>query len=191
MSDYIFEDKIQFREWDEYDLHKDACIDKYDLDVQAEDHPHVVEKWLELLTQAQAQLKKAKEVLENKEAQLFLKAKTGEISSLGSKPTDSLVKAWVKTQPECRKLQRRKRKAENSVGYLQNARSVLEHRKAMIKEINAMWITGYFAKPHVSKEIKEKLDEGRRKQHAQQLEKSLVKRHLRQGDDNGKATKYA
>lgn len=182
MSDYIFDDRIQFREWDDYDLHADATIDKYDLDVNAEGHAHVVEKWLELLTQAQAELKKAKEVLENKESHLFLKAKTGEVDKLGSKPTDSLAKAWLKTQPEYRKLQRRKRKAENSVSYLQNAKTVLEHRKAMIKEEVAMWITGYFAKPHINEEVKKELDEGRKKQHAKQLEKSLTKRHLRQGD---------
>jgi len=182
MSD--FNKKIQFREWDEYNLAEDAYFDKYALDLEAEDQPHLMCKWLELLTQAQAELSKAKEVMANTEAKLFLKVKTEGVPSLGTKPTEATVKAYVHTQPEYRKAQRRKRKADNDVHYLQNARSVLEHRKTMIKVESDLWVCGYFAKPHVSGEVKKELDEERRKTHATKLEDSLKKRHKRQHEEN-------
>lgn len=178
MSD--FDNKIIFREWDEYDLSKDAFFDKYALDLEAEEQPHLMQKWLELLTQAQAELGKAKEVLSNTETKEFLRVKTEGVPALGSKPTEATVKAYVQTQPAYRKVQRRKRKAENNVHYLQNARSVLEHRKAMIKVEADLWICGYFSKPHVTGEAKKELDEDRRLLHASKLEESMSKRHKRQ-----------
>lgn len=179
-----FDDKIIFREWEKYDLHEDAQIDKYALDIEAENQPHLMNKWLDLLSQAQAEVSKAKELLSNAEAKLFIKVKTEGVSSLGSKPTEATVKAWVRIQPEYKKAQRRKRKAENNVQYLQNARSVMEHRKAMIKVESDLWICGYFAKPHVSGEVQKELDESRRVEHAKKLEKSLTKRHKRQEKEN-------
>jgi len=183
MSD--FDDRLIFRDWDDYDLGEDASFDKYALDIEAEDQPMLMEKWLGLLTQAQGELSKAKEVLQNEEAKLFLKTKKDGIPDI-PKPTEAAVKAYVVIQPEYRKAQRRKRKAENNVAYLQNARSVLEHRKTMIKVEADLWITGYFARPHVSDDVKEQLDESRKQQHAKKLEKSLEKRHLRQKEnENG------
>ena len=179
-----FDSKIIFREWDSYNLSEDAFFDKYALDLEAEEQPHLMQKWLELLTQSQAELSKAKEVVNNVEAKLFLKAKTEGVPALGSKPTEATVKAYVHTQPEYRKAQRRKRKADNNVHYLQNARSVLEHRKAMIKVEADLWICGYFAKPHVTGDIKKELDEERRVQHASKLEESLKRRHKRQHEEN-------
>jgi len=174
-----FDKRLTFREWDDYNLSEDAYFDKYALDIEAEDQTHLMCKWLELLTEAQAELSKAKEVMANVEAKIFLKVKTEGVSSLGSKPTEATVKAYVHTQPDYRKAQRRKRKAENNVHYLQNARSVLEHRKTMIKVEADLWICGYFSKPHIKGDIKSELEEGRRKQHSEKLEESLKKRHKR------------
>ncbi len=63
-----FDERLKFREWDEYDLSKDARFDKYALDIDAEDQAQLMEKWVTLLSQAQAELLKAKEVLRNWEA---------------------------------------------------------------------------------------------------------------------------
>jgi hypothetical protein len=177
-----FDDKIIFRDWDEYDLGKDAQIDKYALDIEAEEQPHLMQKWLELLAKAQAELSKAKEVLLNEEAKLLLKAKSTGIPDI-PKPTDPVAKAWVRTQPIYRKAQRHKRKAENNVAYLQNARSVLEHRKTMIKVEADLWICGYFSKPYVTTDAREKLKEERKQVHSEKLVKSLQKRHLRQKEN--------
>ncbi|RKZ98173.1 MAG: hypothetical protein DRQ46_02820 [Gammaproteobacteria bacterium] len=180
-----FDEKIIFRDWDEYNLGEDAQIDKYALDIEAEEQPHLMQKWLELLTKAQAELNKAKEVMANEEAKLLLTAKSKGIPDI-PKPTDPIAKAWVHTQPTYRKAQRRKRKAENNVAYLQNARSVLEHRKTMIKVEADLWITGYFAKPQVTAETKDKLETERKQVHADKLSKSLKRRHLRQKEnENG------
>jgi len=176
MSD--FDDKITFRSWDEYDLGADAQIDKYALDFEAENQPALMVKWLELLTTAQAELSKSKEVFQNEEAKLLLKAKSEGIPDI-PKPTDPVAKAWVYTQPSYRKAQRRKRKADNTVTYLQNARSVLEHKKTMIKVEADLWITGYFARPRVSGDITDKIDDERKKIHSGKIKETLERRHLR------------
>ena len=173
-----FNKNIKFREWDEYSLSDDAEFDKYNLDIDAENQATLMCKWLELLAQAQAELSVAKEKLQNKEAKLLLKVKAEGTPDI-EKPTDSVAKAWVYTQPEYRKAQRRKRKAENDVAYLHNARSVLEHKKVMIKTAADLWITGYFARPNIHGEVKGQLDESRRKEHGKKLSKSLERRHLR------------
>lgn len=179
-----FDEKIKFRTWDEYDLTADAAIDKYALDLDAESHSHIMNKWLELLAQAQAELSKSKEVMAHVEAKLFIKAKTESIPELGSKPTDSTTKAWIRLQPELKKALRRKRKAENNVQHLQNAKTVLEHRKHMIKVESDLWICGYFSKPYVSKAAKEELESNRKEQHASKLKDSLEKRHKRHNEEN-------
>lgn len=175
-----FDDKLKFREWDTYDLYEDAKFDKYALDIDAENQSQLMEKWVTLLSQAQAELLKAKEVVLNQEARLFLKVKTEGVPILGSKPTEATVKAWVHTQPDYRKAQRRKRKAQNNVQYLQNAKSVMENRKSMIKVEHNLWICGYFSRPHITDEVKKELDENRRVQCAGELKKSMSKRHKRQ-----------
>jgi len=169
---------IKLKEWEEYDLYEDATLDKYNLEEEAERHPHIVQKWLELLSQAQAKLAKSKEVLANVEAKLFLTAKTIGVQSLGSKPTESTVKAWVHTQPEFRKAQRRKRKAENDVQYLQNARSVLEHKKLCLKVETDLWICGFFSRP-------KSINKAEHQDAKDSLKKAMQKRHKRQEESNG------
>ncbi len=181
MSD--FDPKIKFREWDEYNLSEDAYFDKYELDTEAENQPHLMQKWVELLSQAQAELSHAKEVLANTEAKELIAVKTEGVPSLGQKPTEATVKAYVLTRPAVKKAQRRKRKAENNVHYLQNARSVLEHRKAMIKVESDLWICGYFSKPHVSAKEKGVLDETQRGKQKEKLRNTLSKRHKRQEEN--------
>jgi len=181
MSD--FDHRLVFKEWEVYDLSIDSAIDKYALDIEAENQPHLMNKWLTLLAQAQADLSKCKEALQNVEAELFIEAKQNGIPGIG-KPTDATVKAWVTVQDKYRRIQRKKRTAENNVAYLQNARSVLEHRKNMIKVEADLWITGYFARPNMHGVIKEELETERREEHSKRLKVSLQKRHLRKGEDD-------
>jgi len=178
-----FDSRFVFKEWESYDLAEDLKIDKSMLDEIAENHSAIMQKWLDLLVQAQAELSKAKEVLQNVEAELFLKAKTGDVPEL-PKATDATVKAWGLTQDVYRRAARRKRKAENNVAYLQNARSILEHRKAMIKTDADLWICGYFARPLVNGEVKNAIAEQHKEKQAAQLKESLKKRRLRQKNED-------
>ena len=177
-----FDKRLKFREWDSYDLSEDSKIDKYALDIEAENQPTLMAKWIELLAEAQSNLSKTKEQLANEEALLLLDAKSNGIPNI-SKPTDPIAKAWVRVQPSFKKAQRRKRNAENNVAYLQNARSVMEHRKACLKIESDLFITGYFSKPQVSGEVKHEQEVSRREEHSKKLKKSLKKRHLRTNED--------
>lgn len=174
------DERIIVKEWEEYNLHEDSQYDIYDLDNVANKHSAVVDKWLELLAVAQTQVSVAKELLQNEESTLFLKAKLGNVPDLGTKPTDSLAKAWVQTQPEIRRAQRKKRKADNNVTFLQNARSVMEHRKSMIKINHEQWVCGYFSRPkgHIVRDMQ--ADEGAKQEVSEKLKESLIKRHKRQ-----------
>ena len=64
--------------------------------------------------------------------------------------------------------------------YLNNAKTVMENRKSMIKVEADLWICGFFARPHIREEVKKELDESRREQCASELKKSMTKRHLRE-----------
>lgn len=178
-----FDEKLQFNEWEDYNLLDDVSLDKYQLDLEAERHGEKMVKWLELLTQVQAESARTKEVLQNKEAELLLKVKSEGIPGQSGKPTDTACKAWVTVQPEYKTAAREKRKADNNILYLQNAKIVLEHRKTMIKVEADLWICGYFAKPHISGEIRDSLDETAKEKHSDKLKNSMSRRHLRQQDD--------
>lgn len=177
-KDKDFDSRFEFKEWESYILHEDSSFDKYALEVAAEEQPALMTKWLDLLAQAISEASKAKEGLQNAEASLFLKGKMDGIPDM-PKPTDTTVKHWVSLQPEYRKAQRRKRKADNNVAYLQNARSTLEHRKAMVKEVSNLWVCGYFAKPLVQSGAEMELDESAREATAEVLKEKLTKRKLR------------
>lgn len=177
-----FDERFTFREWDTYDLGEDAQLDKYALDLEAENQAHLYLKWSELLVQAQAQVSKLKEVVQNKEAELILKAKEEGIPGI-DKPTEAAIKSWVITQSAYKRNATKKRKAENDVAYLQNALKVLEHKRTMIKIEADLWITGYYARPHVTDEMIGELEESRRKHVSNQIERSLTKRHLRQKEE--------
>lgn len=173
-----FDSRLQFREWDEYDLSEDATIDKNALDVEAERQSHLVMKWSLLLTQAQATLSEAKEGLAHIEAVLFLRART----ELPNKPTEATIKSWILTQPEFRKAQRTKRKAENNVTYLQNAKAVLENKRSMIKVEAELWVCGYYSRPMIREQQVGKESEQYKEEVKEQLQSSYSKRHLRQKD---------
>jgi len=176
-----FDSKFEFNEWESYDLGEDAQLDKYALDNEAEVQARLYQKWSELLVQAQAELSKLKEEEQNVEAELVLLAKKQGIPEV-TKPTDMTIKAWVLTHRNYKVVTSKKRRAENNVAYLSNALKVLEHKRSMIKIETDLWITGYYAKPHIPGEVKKELDENRRMQHTNQLRKSLHKRQLRQED---------
>ncbi len=141
---------IKPEEYEEYDLSCDIKIDKYHLDEEAVKHPHIVLKWLNLLTQANAVLSKAKEGLTDIQLELYIKGKSGQAEhDLNVKPTEKTIEAWIRQQPEYRDALHKVSKAEQQVAYLNNAKLVLLHRKDMlIKEIE-LWMAGYFARPHV------------------------------------------
>lgn len=169
-----FDPNLIFREWDTYDLGADAAIDQYKLDKAAVRQSEFMCKWIELLVVAQSKFNTAKEALSNVEAELTLTAKTNGIPG-NSKPSDVTVKAWVTVQPGYKRALRTRNVAENNVNYLQNARTVLEHRKSMIKVLSDLHITGYFSKP--SKAIVEK---STTEEHKAILAESMRKRHLRE-----------
>lgn len=174
-----FDERFKFRSWDEYDLYKDSTIDKHALDLEAEKHAHIMLKWADVLAQAQAILAQKKEALVHAEGTLFLRGRT----ELPNKPSEATIKAWMVTQPEFRRAQRAKRKAENDVNYLQNAKAVLENKRSMIKIAADLWVCGYYARPHIRKELTEQQDGQVREEVQTHLRDSLEKRHLRHEDE--------
>ncbi len=178
--------EVKVRSWDEYDLGIDVSLDKYDLDFEAERQSHLVQKWLELLNEEQRKLSKAKEGLLNVEAELLLDVKREGIPDLEGKPTEATVKAHVRVQDKYQKALNKKLKHEGNVNYLQNAKTALEHKKAMIKIEADLWITGYFSKPGVNATVSKEQGQIRMEEHKGKLIKSMKKRHLRQqGDEDG------
>ena len=173
------------REWDTYDLSEDATLDKYRLDEEAERQAVCMDKWMDLLYQAQSILAKKKREFQYIDAELTIDARNGGMTGItpGKNITDTMVKAWVCTQPKYRKALEDRDKAENDVTYLQNARTVLEHRKTMLKIEADLWICGYFARPSVPKEVRDNADAERKEQAKQTLASTLAKRHRRNAEE--------
>jgi len=175
---------IKTHEWQEYDLLQDGKVDRHYLDDNAEKHTDIMNKWLELLTQAQGTLSKAKRDLDFTESELFLEARRGGMSGLTKdKPTEAAIKAWIHTQPKYRKAVEERDTAENNVSYLQNAKMILEHKKSMIKIESDLWICGYFAKPFVSKHVQQIAESELREQAQEKLRESLTKRRRRDAEE--------
>lgn len=170
-----FDERIQFREWDTYNLGEDTELDKYALDSEAQKQAHVYQKWSELLVQEQANLSNKKERLANKEAELTLQVRREGIPDI-SKPTEAVYKAWVQAQKSYQRMLEKKRKAENNIAYLQNALRALEHKRSMIKVEADLWIAGYYARPNVPSDLKSELDSNRRKQVHTTIEQTLKER---------------
>lgn len=166
--------KLVLREWDEYDLAEDARVDKNNLDLVAEEHSHIVQKWLDLLTQAEDELAKAKEEYEDTVAELQLLVRREGIQGIEGRVTDAVASAWMTQQPKFKRVRKRKREAEKYVSYLNNAKKVLEHRKEMIKTDRDLWICGYFARPRIKGG-----DQKQDSEYREVVKKELGRRHLR------------
>lgn len=145
-----FGSKLTFRDWDTYDLVADSYLDKDNLDEEARAQPHLMAKWLTLLTEALAEQAKANERLKDVEGDLFLKGRTEGVRELGSKPTEATVKAWVRQQKKFKRAMRDKIEADKAVTYLNNAKTVLVHKKDMIIKESELWMTGYYSRPNVN-----------------------------------------
>lgn len=136
----------------EYNLSKDALIDKYRLDECAENQTHLMQKWLDLLSEAQEKVSLAKHKVESVESRLFIQAKLEENELFPKKKvTDSLLKAWVSIQPAYKRVVEAKIQAEKELSLITHAKIVLEHRKAMIQVESQLWICGFFSRPKTYK----------------------------------------
>lgn len=165
------------RDWDEYDLGADAHLDKHDLDNASEIQSSLMHKWLDLLAQAQDEVTRTKNELANAEAVLQLKARKpdGPLVEYG-KVTETVIKSWVITQPKYKKALEAKTKAESNLVYLQNAKTVLEHKKAMIQVESNLWTCGYFARPTVSAQVQNQNGDSLKEHSAEKLRATLGKR---------------
>lgn len=144
-------DKLILREWDEYNLVEDAKLDKYALDIEAERQPELMTKWLSLLHKTQQILNKKQEELEYVEAELRITAKRDGIDGI-QKVTDATADAWILNHPRRKEAFEAKSKAYADFQYINNARTVLEHKRDMIKVLDHLMVAGYYSKPAVSNE---------------------------------------
>lgn len=136
----------------DYDLTADSKLDKHHLDDAAEQQSYKLERWLALLDTATSKVAREKKKVERVEARLFLEAKTNELELFGkTKVTDALIKAWIVLQPAHIKVVDRLLDAEEKLSHINRAKTVLEHKKAMIQTAANLWVCGYYARPKVGR----------------------------------------
>jgi hypothetical protein len=173
--------KLNIREWDYYDLTEDAKLDKYAIDVEAERQAELMTKWLSLLHQAQALLAKAQGDLDYVEAELRIEAKRNGIDGI-QKITDATIDSWLTTHPRRRVAYDAKVKAYASVQYLQNAKTVLDHKRDMIKVLDHLLVSGFYARPNVSSKSSDTCQAGVQQEVKSALTTAFNRRQL---NDNG------
>lgn len=172
---------IQYRSWDTYDLLDDAKINKFAIDVEAERQGELMVKWLGVLHQAQVILNKRQEDLEYVEAELRIEVKRNGIDGI-QKITDATAESWVITHPRRKAAIEAKNKAYSDFQYLQNARTVMDHRRDMIKVLDHLYVSGYFARPRVSDKSVEDTERELRDHTTSRLKESLEKRKANAGE---------
>ena len=170
------------REWDTYDLSSDALLDKHHLEDAAEIQSSLMNKWLDLLEQAERILSKAERNLKFVESQLLIEAKTGALKSIVKEksPTDILCKAWVYTQPKYLVAQKEVDNARDDVKGLTNSKWVMESKQRMIQIEANLWQSGYFSRSQVPKKMQVAVDkavnESQQEEAKEMLQRSMKKR---------------
>lgn len=179
---------FNIRTWESYNLAEDCMIDKHNLDEAAENQASLMNKWMDLLYQARKIYNDAVRNLELIESRLYLDAVQGGLSGIklqDKKPTDAVIKAWCRVQPKYIDASVKRDKAEENVYYLEkNARSSLEHRKAMIVAEKDLWVCGYYSRPSVSNEVMATaVETDMREQTKLKLADTLAKRNRRNAEE--------
>ena len=184
---------INRRNWETYDLSEDAKLDRFALELEAEQQSQKMDKWLNLLEQAQQIATDAKRHLQYVESKLFLQAKQGGMSGIVKEKggaTDAAAKAWVNTQQEYRAALQSKDSADIDLMKLQHAKTVMLGRKESIKILSELWICGYFSKPYISSKVNSQVQDDMRQVSKEKLTESMSKRIRREAEEhlNGQFT---
>lgn len=125
------------------DIAKDARINRFALELEAERQPSLMAEWGERLANA-------KKDRDNKEINLktVMAEKGNHFRETLAKATADAVKDSVLASPEVQTAQRELVEADYLVSMLYSAVNAIEQKKGMIEALQKLYLGNYFSKPN-------------------------------------------
>jgi len=123
----------------------DIRIDRFQLDVEVEKQPSLMQFYSESLAEAKAMKDEAKNKLEFVLASRDLYYRANPIE--GIKVTESSIASMVTTDAEVVQAKEREQQAKERTYFLESAVATIEDRKSELKNLTSLWIGGYYALP--------------------------------------------
>jgi hypothetical protein len=153
------------------DYRKELSFSKYYLDDAAEDQPEKFDRWNQKYIDALSEKEIAQRDLKNKKSELDSRAR--ELGSLGEtdllesemrlygKLTESSIANAIEVHPEVIKLKVAFSNAKHLTDVYEGAVEAFQQRRTMIKELERLFVTGYFGDVDVVREseVKKKIAE--------------------------------
>ena len=156
---------------DENELVEDTSIDRHSLDLHWQDQAAIHNKWSKRLRQALRLQEKHTTGYRLITAELFKRGRGGEFDLEGSM-TDSAMKNWIESHPECVALLEKRNKYDALVNMLQGVLYTISQRRDALEQETKLFVSGYFAEPRIPTKAKEEVE----RETESELRKGLNKR---------------
>lgn len=164
---------------EDLDYEKDMLLDQHALDYEWLRQASLFQKYSVVYADACADKDDAKEKLLRVDAEIDLDIRQNwRDYGFDVKPTEPAIKAAVVLDPRHIKASKEFVEASRYATILQGSKVALEHKKAALERLSALYLSGYWADPRVTKEAKENYNQTVQSAHRSQLEKNeRIKRH--------------
>jgi len=140
-------------------LKDDEKVDIYNLHVENQLHPALVEKWGTRLVNAKDAKRRLSRQLDLKYSEVELQIRQDPEghgwNESGKKPTEAFIKSTVIAHDGYNKIYNDLLKAEHDLDVFTIATNVINDKRASIEGEIKLFLSGYYADPKVPKEFKE------------------------------------
>ena len=155
----------------------DVKIDKYLLEEEWENQPALYEKWSMLYAEAVDEKNTMNRKLDVHRAQVeFDIRQNPKKYGFNNKPTVGEVNAMVSIDEEVQKLTRILNKKTKQVNILNGVKEALNHKKSALENLVKLFLAGYYTKPDVPKQYREKIEEDLRMKSNENIKDKLSKK---------------
>lgn len=136
---------------EEHDFATDIAINKYQLEVECEQHASTYYYWAKRLADAKSDLNDADDALKLRMAQSDLSYRKNWDDSRYGKQTEASIKAAIETDDEIITAKAALASYQREVNSLTAAVSAMEHRRSELDNLTKQLIGGFYAAPNGGK----------------------------------------
>ena len=147
--------KLDYETIENTSIKEDLRVDIYNLHIEAQLYPALVEKWGTRLAEAKEEIKQAKDKLDMVYADLDFKIRNDPDEYEVKKVTNETVKSAIMRETEHQQANENYLKACKNVDIIQVACNTIDAKKSTIKHEVELYIAGYFSDPKIPKEFKQ------------------------------------
>ena len=136
----------------ERNFKEDMAVDKNRLDEEWERQPMLYSEYTDMAAHANRKLARAAEKVKVVRSRLTLEALSGEIESLGKKPTGPATEAYYRNHEDHKKAKEEHLACIYDADQMNNALFALNHRKAALENLVKLQLNNYYSRTFVDKE---------------------------------------